>query len=165
MFLPNVRLRQLVNSERSFTTSDCYLRVVIFISSTTNFTIRHNIKEIWHGNKCRKEQNNDSRERKEGTSSTHPSKDLETVDSFKYLGSKVTTDGKCSEEVRSRLPMASSSLMNLSSIWRNSSISIKTKFRLLTTITRAVALYGCETWTTDAALQKRINALEMKCYK
>ena len=92
-------------------------------------------------------------------------KGLEIVDSFKYLGSKVRTDGKCSEEVRSRLAMATSSLMNLSSILQNSSFSIKTKYRLLTTIARAIALHGCETWTTDAALQKRINAFEMKCYR
>ena len=32
-------------------------------------------------------------------------------------------------------------------------------------ITRAVALYGCETWTLDAALQNTINAFEMKCYR
>ena len=81
-------------------------------------------------------------------------KGLETVDSFMYLGSKVRTDGKCSEKVRSRLAMATSSLLNLSSEWRNSSISIKTKYRLLTTITRAVALHGYEAWTIDAALQK-----------
>ena len=33
-------------------------------------------------------------------------KDLETVDSFKYLGSNITADGKCSEAVRNRLAMA-----------------------------------------------------------
>ena len=54
-------------------------------------------------------------------------KDLETVDLFKYLGSKITADGKCSEEVRSRLAVATASLKNLSSIWRNSGISVKTK--------------------------------------
>ena len=91
-------------------------------------------------------------------------KDLETVESFNYSGSKVTADGKCSEEVRNRLAIATSSLMNLSSIWRNSSISIKTKYRLLAKIIRAVVLYGCEAWTLDAALQNRINAFEMKCY-
>ena len=64
--------------------------------------------------------------------------DLETAVSFKYLGSKITADGKCSEEVSSRLAMATSSLMNLNSIWRNSSISIRTKFRLLSATTRAV---------------------------
>ena len=44
-------------------------------------------------------------------------KDLETVKSFKYLGSMITADGKCSEEVRNRLVMATSFLMNLNSIW------------------------------------------------
>ena len=40
-------------------------------------------------------------------------KDLETVDSFKYLSSKATADGKCCEEVRRRLPMATESLISL----------------------------------------------------
>ena len=59
---------------------------------------------------------------------------LETVVSLKYLGSKITADGKCSEDVRSRLAMATSSLMNFNSISQNSKISIKTKYRLLTMI-------------------------------
>jgi len=92
-------------------------------------------------------------------------KDLETVDSFKYLGSNITADGKCSEEVRNRGAMATSSLTNFSNIWQNSNISVKTKYRLLKTITRAVALYRCEAWTLEAALKKRINAFEMKCYR
>ena len=62
-------------------------------------------------------------------------KDLETVDSFKHLGRKVTADGKCSDEVHNRLAMATSSLRNLSNIWRNSSSSIKAKYRLLATKT------------------------------
>ena len=60
--------------------------------------------------------------------------DLETAVSFKYLGTKITADGKCSEDVRSRLAMATSSLMNFNSISRNSNISIKSKYRLLKTI-------------------------------
>ena len=61
-------------------------------------------------------------------------KDLGAVDSFKSLGSKLAADGKRSEEVRSRLGMATSSLMNLNSVWQNSNIFIKTKYRLLITI-------------------------------
>ena len=39
-------------------------------------------------------------------------KDLETVESFKYLGIKITAGGKFSDEVRSRLAMVTSSLIN-----------------------------------------------------
>jgi len=91
--------------------------------------------------------------------------DLEMVDSFEYLGSKITADGKSSEEIRNRLAMATSSLINLNNIWKNSNITIKTKYRLLRTITLAIALYGCETWTLDAVSQNKINAFEMKCYR
>jgi len=91
--------------------------------------------------------------------------DLEMVDSFEYLGSKITADGKCSEEICNRLAMATSSLINLNNIWKNSNITIKTKYRLLRTITLAIALYGCETWTLDAVSQNKINAFEMKCYR
>jgi len=91
--------------------------------------------------------------------------ELEMVDSFEYLGSKITADGKCSEEIRNRLAMATSSLINLNNIWKNSNITIKTKYRLLRTITLAIALYGCETWTLDAVSQNKINAFEMKCYR
>ena len=70
-----------------------------------------------------------------------------------------------SEEVSNHLAMTTPSLMNLSNIWRNSNMSIKTKYRLLKIRTRAVALYGCDAWTPEAVYQKRINAFEMKCYR
>ena len=81
--------------------------------------------------------------------------DLEVDDSFKYLDSKITADGRCSEELRNQLAMATSSIVNLNSIWHNSNINIKTKYRFLRTISLAIALYGCETWTIDASSQKK----------
>jgi len=124
------------------------------------------MKEIWYGNRRKKSKIMIvGKEKVLAQIIQVMGKDLETVDSFKYLGSNIIADGKCSEEVCNRLAMATSSLMNFSNLWQNSNISIKTKYRLLTTITRAVAPYGCKSWTLNVALQERLNAFEMKCYR
>ena len=39
------------------------------------------------------------------------------------------------------------------------------KIRLMRTLTISVFLYACESWTLTAELQRRIKALEMRCYR
>ena len=89
---------------------------------------------------------------------------LENVDSFKYLGSTITKDGKSEKEVRARLGSATSAMARLSRIWRSTEILFKTKIKLFNSLVLSILLYGCESWTlTD--LERRITAFEMKSYR
>ena len=90
---------------------------------------------------------------------------LEEVDSFKYLGATVTKKGRSTVEVKTRLAMATSALARLFKIWKSNNISFSTKFKLYKSLVLSIALYGCESWTLTAELEKRVRSFEMLCLR
>ena len=72
--------------------------------------------------------------------------DIEEVAEFTYLGTKVTTDGDSEIEVTVRISKARGVFTSLKSIWKSSSISIKTKVRVFKSNFPSVLLYGAESW-------------------
>ena len=90
---------------------------------------------------------------------------LEEVDNFKYLGATITKDGRSTTEVKTRLAMATSSMARLFKIWHSKEISFSSKFKLYKSLVLSIALYGCESWTLLAELEKRIQSFEMKCLR
>ncbi|XP_076472614.1 uncharacterized protein LOC143302013 [Babylonia areolata] len=91
--------------------------------------------------------------------------ELEEVEAFKYLGATLTKDGRSNTEVKIRLATATSAMAKLDKIWRSRSVSLAIKLKLYRSLMLAVLLYGCESWTLSAALEKRIQAFAMKCYR
>lgn len=89
---------------------------------------------------------------------------LETVKQFKYLGAIISDNGS-RPEVLSRIAQATSALSNLRPIWRDRKITMKHKLQLMRTLVLSIFLYACETWTLTAELQKKIEAMEMRCYR
>ena len=90
--------------------------------------------------------------------------ELETVKQFKYLGAIISEDGS-RIEVLSRAAQTAKAMAKLNHIWRDKNISRKTKLRLLRALVISIFLYACESWTLTADLQKRIQAVEMRCYR
>jgi len=88
---------------------------------------------------------------------------LEAVNSFKYLGAIVTDEGS-KPEVLTRIAQTTAALAKLKTIWHDRNISLASKIRLMRTLAISVFLYACESWTLTAELQRRIIALEMRCY-
>ena len=84
---------------------------------------------------------------------------LEQVDSFIYLGSRITSTD-CVVEVKSRLAMGMAVMVKLTGVWKNKSISTVTKLRLIKALVWPVATYGCEAWTLKKEEEKRIQAFE-----
>ena len=44
-------------------------------------------------------------------------------------------------------------------------ISLSFKIQLMRSIVTSIFLYACESWTLTAELQRRIQAMEMRCYR
>ena len=88
---------------------------------------------------------------------------LETVTSFKYLGS-VRTDGGSTPELFCRIAQATAALTRLKPIWIDKGISLSSKIRLMRSLVTSIFLYACESWNLTAELQRRIQAMEMRCY-
>ena len=88
---------------------------------------------------------------------------LETVTSFKYLGSVITDEGS-KTEIFSRIAQTTAALRRLKPVWNDRSISLSFKKRLMRSFVTSTFLYACESWTLTAELQRRIQAMEMRCY-
>ena len=97
------------------------------------------------------------------TDITIDNKKLETVCSFKYLGAIVSHDGS-KPEVLSRIAQATAAVTNLKVIWNYKNIAISSKIRLMRSLTMSIFLYACETWTITADIERRIHAMEMRCF-
>ena len=74
-------------------------------------------------------------------------KTVETVADFVFLGSKITTDGDCSHEIKRRLLLGRKVMTNLDSILKSRDIILRKKVHLVKTMVFLVIMYGCESWT------------------
>ena len=75
----------------------------------------------------------------------------ETVTDFIFWGSKITTDGDCSHEIKRRLLLGRKVMTNLDSILRSRDITLPTKFCLVKAMFLPVVRYGCERWIVKKA--------------
>ena len=88
---------------------------------------------------------------------------LETVTSFEYLGS-VLTDTGSKPEILSRIAQTTATLTRLKPVWNDSSLSLSFKIRLTPSLVTFIFLHTCESWTLTTELQRRIQAMEKRCY-
>ena len=56
-------------------------------------------------------------------------------------------------------------MARLKPVWRDRSISLGSKIRLMRSLVTSTFLYACESWTLKVELQRRIHAIEMRCYR
>ena len=70
--------------------------------------------------------------------------DVETVADFIVLGSKITVDGDCSNEIKRRLLLGRKVMTNLDSILKSRDITVPTKVHLVKAMVFPVVMYGCE---------------------
>ena len=76
---------------------------------------------------------------------------VETVSDFIFLGSKITTDGDCSHEIKSHMLLGRKAMTKLDSILRSRDITLLTKVHLVKAMVFPVVMYGCESWTIKKA--------------
>ena len=76
---------------------------------------------------------------------------VETVSDFILGGSKITADGDCSYEIKSRLLLGRKVMTNLDSILKGRDITLSTKVCLVKAMVFPVVMYGCESWTVKKA--------------
>ena len=77
--------------------------------------------------------------------------DGETVADFILEGSKITTDGDCSHEIKRCLCLGRKVMTNLDSILKSRDITLPTKVHLVKAMVFPVVMYGCASWTVKKA--------------
>ena len=81
---------------------------------------------------------------------------METVSDFIFGGSKTTTDGDCSHEIKRGLLLRRKVMANLDSILKGRDITLPTKVHLVKAMVFPVVTYRCESWTV-----KKLSAEEL----
>ena len=90
---------------------------------------------------------------------------VDTVADFIFLGSKITADGDCSHEIKTRLLLGRKVVTNLDSILKSRDITLPTKVHLVKAMVFPVITYGCESWTIKKPEHRRIDAFELWCWR
>ena len=80
-------------------------------------------------------------------------------------GSKITSDGDCSHEIKRRLPLERKVMTNIDSIFKSRDITLPTKVRLVKAMVFPVVKHGCESWAIKKAEHQRIDAFELWCWR
>ena len=70
---------------------------------------------------------------------------METVTDLILMGSKITTDGDCSHEIKRHLLLGRKAVTNLDNILKSRDITLPTKVRVVKAMVFPVVMYGCET--------------------
>ena len=91
--------------------------------------------------------------------------DIDDVQDFTYLGSKMTADGNVEIEVKVRIRKARHAFSLLRQTWKSRKLSTKTKLRIFQSNVISVLIYGAESWKTTRGLEDRLNAFQRKCLR
>ena len=91
-------------------------------------------------------------------------KQLGNVESFKYLGSILTNDGRRNCEINCGIAMAKASFNKKRTLF-TSTLDLELRKKLVKCYIWSIALYGAETWTLQAVDQKHLESFEMWCWR
>ena len=76
---------------------------------------------------------------------------METVTDFTLGGSKITTDGDCSHDIKRYLLLRRKAVTNLESILKSRDITLPTKVHLVKAMVFPAVMYECESRTIKKA--------------
>ena len=76
---------------------------------------------------------------------------VEAVTDFLFLGSKITSDGDCSHEIRRQLLLGRRAMTKLDSVLKSKDITLPTKVRIVKAMVFPVFMCSCESWTIKKA--------------
>jgi hypothetical protein len=88
-------------------------------------------------------------------------KTLKQTNSFKYLGTWITSDGRCTQEIKCRIAQAKAAFMKMKSIITNRELELDVRKRIIQCYIEPILMYGCETWTISKKVKQLIEAAEM----
>ena len=82
-----------------------------------------------------------------------------------FLGSKITANGDCSHEIKTRLLLGRKAMINPDSVLKSRDIILWTKVRIVKAMVFPGVMYGCESWTIKKAECQRIDAFELRSWR
>ena len=89
---------------------------------------------------------------------------MQTVTDFIFLGSKITADNDCRQEVKRHLLFGRILMTNLDSVLKSRDITLPTKVHIIKVMVFPEVMYECESWTIKKTERQRIDAFEL-CWR
>ena len=86
---------------------------------------------------------------------------LETVTDYLFLGSKITTDGNCSHEIKRLMLLGRKIMTNLDGKWKRREVPFLTKVHIVKSMVFPVVKCRCESWTIKKAKHWIIDAFQL----
>ena len=122
---------------------------------------RYNHHKVQNGDRPRQDKSDDKQSKRLLKRDQDKRSDARKVETFKYLGAIISNEGsKC--KILSRITQTTATVFRLKIIWRDKNISLASKVKLMRTLIFSSS-FACETWTLTAEIERRIQALEMRC--
>ena len=90
---------------------------------------------------------------------------MKTMTDFIFLGSKITADGDCSQEIKRHLLLGKKAMTNLDSLLKSRDITFPTKVCIVKAIVFPVVMYGYESWTIKKTECQRIDVFKLWCWR
>ena len=90
---------------------------------------------------------------------------METVTDIIFVGSKITADGDCSQQIKRHLLFGRKAMTNLDSILKSRDITLPTKAHIVKAMVFAVVMYRCESWTIKKVEHQRTDAFKLWCWR
>jgi hypothetical protein len=85
------------------------------------------------------------------------------VDSFTYLGSTITWDGRSTADTKRRIAQAKRTFTMKIQLLCSKKIEVQTRIKYAKTFVWSAALYGSEAWTIGKVYQRKLEAFETWC--
>ena len=91
---------------------------------------------------------------------------LEVADHFTYLGSIISSNLSLDSEIDKHIAKAASVMARLSkTVWSNNQLTSNTKLQVYQACVLSTLLYGCESWTTYARQENRLESFHLHCLR
>ena len=90
---------------------------------------------------------------------------VKTATDFIFWGSKITSNGDCSHEIKRCLLLWRKAMTDLDRILKSRGITLPTNVHIVKALVFPVVMYGYESWTVKKAEHQRIDAFELWCWR
>ena len=79
------------------------------------------------------------------------------------MGSRITVDGDCSQQIKRHLLFGRKAMTNLDSMLKSRDIILLTKIYIFKAMVFPVVMYRYESWTIKMAECQRTDAFKLQC--
>ena len=90
---------------------------------------------------------------------------METLTTFIFLGSKITSNGDWSHEIKRPLPLGRKAMTDLDSVLKSRDITLLTKVCIVKSMIFPVVMYVYESWTIKKAKCWRTDGFKLWCWR